>query len=177
MLSFSSFVFSWRMRLLRLKKHKFVVSISIVFIISIIILGPPAYKESWLDPFSTLNVPNRVLHPHAINKLGMINSKDPFLPLSYTDEGKIRELMRNLQRSTPLSTSEQTLLALDGQKVIYFSLHRAPSSYHEEQDYALQYYPEEGIVFFGHQYFRLNEATINNFVQITSSMTKDDSNE
>lgn len=172
MLSFSSFIFSWRMRLLSLKKHKFAVSLSIVFVVALLVWGPTVYKESWLDPFSTLNVPNRDLHPRAINKLGMINSDDPFVPLYYTNEGNIRELMRNLQRATPLSSSEQALLALEDQNRIYFSLHREPSRYHVEQDFALQYYPEKGIIRFGHQFFRLNEASIYNFSQITSGMIK-----
>lgn len=171
MLSFSSFVFSWRMRLLKLKKHKFAISLSILFVVAIFVWGPPAYKESWLDPFSTLNVPNRELHPRAINKLGMINSDDPFHPLYYTNEGKILELMRNLQRATPLSSSEQALLALENQKVKYFTLHREPSSYHVEEDYALQYYPEKGIVRFGQQFFRINEASIYTFTQIANGMT------
>ncbi len=172
MLSFSSIVFSWRMRLLRLKKHKIAVSLSIVFIAALLIWGPTAYKESWLDPFSTLNVPNRDLHPHAITKLGMINSDDPFINFSYTDQGKIRELMRDLQRSTPLSPSDITLLKLDNQKIIYFSLHREPSRYHVEQDFALQYYIDIGIIRFGHQFFRLNESSIYTLSQITSEMTK-----
>ena len=171
MLSFSSFVFSWRMRLLRLKKHKFAVISSIVFVVAILVWGPPVYKESWLDPFSTLNVPNRELHPRAINKLGMINPDDPFHPLYYTNEGKILELMRNLQRATPIPSSEQALLALENQKVKYFTLHREPSSYHVEEDYALQYYPEKGIVRFGQQFFRINEASIYTFTQISSGMT------
>lgn len=171
MLSFSSFVFSWRMRLLRLKKHKFAVILSIVFVVAILVWGPLVYKESWLDPFSTLNVPNRELHPRAINKLGMINSDDPFHPLYYTNEGKILELMHNLQRATPLSSSEQDLLALENQKVKYFTLHRELSSYHVEEDYALQYYPEKGIVRFGQQFFRINEASIYTFTQIAGGMT------
>lgn len=171
MLSFSSFVFSWRMRFLKLKKHKFLVSLSIVFVIAILVWGPPAYKESWLDPFSTLNVPNRELHPRAINMLGMTNSENPFQPLYYTDERKIQELLRNLQRSTPLSSSEQALLALENQKVKIFTLHKKPSSYHVEEDYALQYYPDKGIVRFGQQFFRINEASIYTFTQIISGMT------
>lgn len=171
MLSFSSYVFSWRMRLLKLKKHKLAVSLSILGVVAMVVWGPTVYKESWLDPFSTLNVPNRELHPHAIDKLGMIHSDDPFNPLYYTNEGKIREMMRNLQRAIPLSASEQALLALENQKVTYFTLHRGPSNYHEEEDFALQYYPDKGIVRYGQQFFRINEATIYNFSQISSGMT------
>jgi hypothetical protein len=101
----------------------------------------------------------------------MINSDDPFHPLYYTNEGKILELMRNLQRATPLSASEQALLTLENQKVKYFTLHREPSIYHVEEDYALQYYPEKGIVRFGQQFFRINEASIYTFTQIGRGMT------
>ncbi|KUO78886.1 MAG: hypothetical protein APF81_18430 [Desulfosporosinus sp. BRH_c37] len=171
MLSFSSLVFSWRMRLLSLKNHKFTVILSIVLLFAILLFGPPVFKESWLDPFSTLNVPNRELHPRAINKLGMINSDDPFLPLYYTNEALIQELMRNLERSTPLSSSEPALLALENQKIMYFTLHREASRFHVEEDYALQYYPEKGIIRFGRQFFRINEASIYTFSQIASGMT------
>ena len=169
MLSLSSYIFSWRMRLLRLKKHKFSVILSIVFLVLIFVWGPPAYKENWLDPFSTFNVPNRELHPRAINKLGMINPDDPFNPLFYSDEEKIRELLRNLQRAVPLSSPEQEFLK--DQKIKYFTLHREPSSYHVEEDYALQYYPEKGIVRFGQQFFQINEASIYSFTQIERGMT------
>ena len=171
MLSFSSFVFSSRMRLLRLKKHKFLVSLSIVLVIPLLVWGPPAYQESWLDPFSTMNVPNRELHPRAINMVGMTNAENPFQPFYYTDEKKIQELMRNLQRSTPLSSSEQALLALENQKVMFFTFHRKASSHHIEEDYALRYYPEKRIVSFGQHFFRINEASIYNFTQITNGMT------
>ena len=171
MLSFSSFVFSWRMRFLRLKKHKFSVSLSIVLVIALLVWGPPAYQESWLDPFSTMHVPNRELHPRAINMVGMTHPENPFQPFYYTDEGKIQELMRNLQRSTPLSSSEQALLALENQKVKFFTLHRKSSSHHVEEDYALQYYPDKGIVRFGQHFFRINAASILNLTQITNGMT------
>lgn len=171
MLSFSGFVFSWRMRLRSMKKHRFAVNFGIVIVLAILVCGPPIYRESWLDPFSTLNVPNRQLHPHAINKLGLITSEKPFLPLYFANEAIIRELMRNLQRSTPLSSSDQTLLSLENQKILYFTLHREPSRYHVEEDYALQYYPENGIIRFGQQFFRLNEASIYTFSQITNGMT------
>jgi len=171
MLSFSSYVFSWRMRLLKLKKHKLAVNLSIIFIVVSLVLGPPVYQESWLDPFSTLNVPNRELHPRAINKLGMINSDDPFHPFHFTNEGEIQELMRDLQRASPLSSSEQALLALDNQKTTFFTLHREASSHHTEEDYALQYYPEKGIVRFGQKFFRINDASIYKFTQITREMT------
>lgn len=169
--SFSAFVFSWRMRLSRLKKHKLAVSLSVLFVVAILVFGPPVYKESWLDPFKTLNVPNRELHPHSITKVGMASSDDPFHPYYYTNVQKIQELMRNLQRATPLSAADQALVSLENQKVHYFTLHRALSHYHTEEDYALQYYPEKGIVRFRQQAFRINESTVYAFSQITAGMT------
>ena len=169
--SFSGYVFSCRMRLSKLKRHKFTVSLSVVFILAILVFGPPVYQESWLDPFRTLNVPNQELRPRAINKLGMVNSDDPFHPYYYTNEGKIQDLMRDLQRATPLSASDPALVSLDNQKVQYFTLHRAVSHYHAEQDYALQYYPEKSIVRFRQQEFRINESTVYAFTQITGDMT------
>ncbi|WP_407308820.1 hypothetical protein [Desulfosporosinus sp. SB140] len=170
MLSFSSFVFSWRMRLSKLRNHKLAVSLSLIVLVLAIILGPPLYSESWLDPFSTLNVANRELHPHAITMVGMLNSDDPFHPYYYTNKAKISELMRNLQRSTPISTSEIPTNTLENLKIQYFTLHRASSKYHPEEDYALQYYPDKGIVRFGQQLFHINEATVYTFTQITEGM-------
>lgn len=171
MSSFSSFVFYCRIRLLKMRNHKLAVSLSVGFVVTMLIFGPSIYQESWLDPFSTLNVPNRQLHPHAITKLGLVNSDNPFQPYYYSNAGKIQELMHNLQRATPLSSSDQALVSLENQKVQYFTLHRAPSHYHTEEDYALQYYPEKNIVRFGQQAFRINESTIYAFTQITNSMT------
>ncbi|ODA42800.1 hypothetical protein [Desulfosporosinus sp. BG] len=169
--SFSCYVFSWRMRLLRLKRHKLSVSLSVIFLLAVLIIGPPVYQESWLDPFGTLNVPNRELHPHAITKLGMVNSDDPFHPYYYTNEGKIQELMHDLQRATPLSSSDQALVSLENQKVQYFTLHRTLSHYHPEEDYALLYYPNKGIIRFREQAFRINESTVYTLTQITGDMT------
>lgn len=169
--SFSSIVLACRMRLSKLKRRKLAVSLGVVFIVALLVFGPSVYQESWLDPFGTLNVPNRQLHPHAITKLGIVNSDDPFHPYYYTNAGKIKELMRDLQRATPLSSSDQTLVSLENQKIQYFTLHRELSHYHTEEDYALQYYPEKSIVRFGQQAFRINESTVYAFTQITAGMT------
>jgi hypothetical protein len=171
MFSFSAFVFSWRMRLSRLKKHKIAVCLSGLFVVAVIVFGPLIYQESWLDPFSTLNIPNRELHPHAINMLGMLNSDDPFHPYYYTNEGKIQDLLRDLQRATPLSSVQDLAVALKDQKIKYFTLHRASSRHHTEEDYALQYYPEKSIILFGQQAFRVNESTNYAFTQISGGMT------
>lgn len=171
MLSFSSIIFSCRMRLLRLKKHKLAVSLSVTIILVLLICVPTIYQESWLDPFSTLNVPNRELHPHAITELGMVSSDNPFHPYYYTNTGKIQELIHDLQHATPLSVSTQASASLANQKVQYFTLHRAPSRYHSEEDYALQYYPEKSLVRFGQETFQINKSTVYAFSQITSGMT------
>ena len=169
--SLTSFAFSCRMRLSRLKRPRLTISLSIVSVMIVMILGPLAYQESWLDPFSTLGVPNQKLHPHAITKLGILNSDDPFHPYYYTDIGKIQELIGDLQRSTPLPPTDQALGSLENKKVQYITLHRARSYYHTEEDYALQYYPEIGIIRFSHQAFRINESTVYALSQISARMT------
>ena len=168
--SFSAVIFSGRMRLRSVKKLKTTVALCFLMVVVAIIFGPPIYQESWLDPFKTLNVPNRELKPHAITMLGMLNSDDPFHPYYYTDKGKIQELMSNLEHATPLASSEQALVSLKDQKVQYVTLHRIPSNYHAEEDFALQYYTEKGIVRFGQQYFKINEATIYSFTMINNNL-------
>jgi hypothetical protein len=101
----------------------------------------------------------------------MVSSDNPFHPLYYTDVAKIQELMHDLQRATPLSSSDQALASLKDQKVQYFTIHRALSRYHVEEDYALQYYPAKSIVCFDQQAFRVNESTVYTLTQITSAMT------
>ncbi|MDP4125909.1 MAG: hypothetical protein Q8912_03070 [Bacillota bacterium] len=169
--SFSALIFSWRMRLTTLKRHKIALSLSVMILIAAAVCGPPIYQESWLDPFSTLDIPNRELRPHAIAMLGILNSDDPFHPYYYTNKGKILELIHNLRRATPLSSSEQDLVSLENQKVQYITLHRTPSTYHTEEDFALQYYTEKGIVRFGQQLFKINEATIYSISQINEGLT------
>ena len=169
--SFTTIVFSWRMRLSSVAKHKIPLSMGVLFIVGVIVLGPPIYQESWLDPFGTLNVPNRELHPHAITMMGMVNSDDPFQPYYYTNKGKIQELLRDLQRATPLSSKEETSFSLENQKVQYFTLHRTSSNFHTEEDLALQYYPGKGIIRFRNQAFRINESAIYAFTQITVDMS------
>ena len=170
MYSFSAFVYSCRMRLSSLKNHNLAVGLSVVLVMAGLVFGPSIYQESWLDPFSTLNLPNRELHPHAITELGMVSSDNPFHPFYYTNAEKIQELMHNLQRATPLSASDQVLASLKDQKVQYFTIHRALSRYHAVEDYALQYYPAKSIVRFGQQTFRINESAVYDLTQITSGM-------
>jgi hypothetical protein len=171
MLSFSSFVFSCRMRLLKVKDHKLAAGLSILILLFAIFAVPPLYEESWLDPFSTLNIANRELHPHSITMIGMLNSDDPFHPYYYTNREKISELMRDLQRATPISMSEIPPTSLENQKIKYLTLHCSSSNYHSEEDFALQYYPDREIVRFGQQLFRINETTVYTLSQITNAMT------
>lgn len=168
---FSGFVLSCRMRLCKLKSHKLAVGLTSVFVLAILILGPLAYRESWLDPFSTLNIPDRQLRPHAITKLGILDSDNPFHPYYYTNVGEIHELMGDLQRSAPLSPTDPAVNSLENQKILYLTLHREPSHYHTEEDFALKYYPDKNIIIWGQQAFRVNNAAIYALTQITSHMT------
>jgi hypothetical protein len=145
--------------------------LGILLVLTAIGFGPTIYQESWLDPFSTLNVPDRELKPHAITILGILNSDDPFHPYYYTNKNEIQELMSDLQRATPLPSSEQAQDSLQNQKVQYFTLHRTPSNYHTEEDFALQYYADLGTIRFGQQLFKINEATTYSFSKINEGRT------
>lgn len=171
LLSFSAVSFSWRMRLTHVKKHKFAFALIFFLLLAALLFGPSIYHESWLDPFSTLAVPDRQLKPHAITMLGIVDSNNSFHPSYYADVRKIQELLHNLQRATPLPASAQTFNSLINSKIQYYTLHRSPSNYHTEEDFALQYYPEKGIVRFGDQLFRINEATIYSLTTIYANRT------
>jgi len=169
MLSFSSFIFSWRMRLSKLKKHKLATFLCLLAVVGIIAFSIPAYQESWLDPFSTLNIPDRVLHPHWITKVGMVTSKDPFHPHYCQDEEKIQALIRNLRTATPLSAGTASFSSKN-QTIDYFTLHRTASDYHKHEDYALQYFPGKQVIFFEQQYYKINQITVNSIDQLQNSM-------
>lgn len=170
MLSFSSFVFSCRMRLSKLKHHKLAVSLSILTLLSAAILGPPLYEESWLDPFSTLGLSNREFHPHAITMLGMLYANDPYHPYYYTNQKEISAFIHDLQQATPI-TGSQIPKDLKEQSIEFFTLHRSSSKFHSEEDYALQYYPQKGIVRFESQLFQINDAAVNLLTQIVKDKT------
>lgn len=165
MYSYSEIVFSGRMRLNKLKKHKILVSLSIVVLVAIIAITPTVYKESWLDPFCTLNIPNRELHPHSITKIGILSTDDPFHPSYFVDQDKIHDLMQELRHAISLSP-DQTLTELEKQKAQFFTLHRPSDRFHEEEDYALQFYPDKGIIYFADQYFKVDSATVLTFTDI-----------
>ena len=169
--SLSTVIFSWRMRLTQVKNHKLGLALSLALFLAVLLFGPLVYQESWLDPFSTLDVSNSELKPHAITMLGILSSDDPFHPYYYTDAGEIQELLRDLRRATPLPSTAQTLNSLKNQKILYYTLHRQTSKYHAEEDFALQYYPEKSIVCFGDQLFKINEASQYLLTKIYESRT------
>lgn len=171
MVSLSGFIFSCRMRLKKLFKHKAALAVGLVVVLLAVLVIPPVYQESWLDPFSTLSMANRDLHPHSITMIGMVDPSDPFHPRYYTNKGKIGDLLGDLRRSTPVSFSDLPGNSLSSDNMKYFTLHRVASKYHSEEDFALQYYPEQKIVRFGNQLFRINEAAVYSLEQIQQAMS------
>ncbi len=146
--------------------------IFLAFIISILLLifvVPPVYQESWLNPFSTLNVPNRTLHPLSFSKIGLMDPADPFHPHFFADRQKVKELMRNLQHAT-LITSDQTQVFPKDEKVMYFTLHREATSYHLAADIPLQYFPKHNIVYFSEQQFMIDNVTTLLLNEISQNM-------
>ncbi len=141
------------------RHHKLIIIGFIIGILLIIFVLPPAYQESWLDPFNTLNVPNKILHPLAFSQIGLNDPVDPFHPYFFADRQKVKELMKNLQHSTPVSSS-QTQLSPNDEKVLYFTLHREATRYHDVADFPLQYFPKRNIVSFGDQQFIIDNVTI-----------------
>lgn len=140
--------------------HPKLILISFTLLALIIILiSFPAYQESWLDPFHTLSIPNRVLHPLSFSYVGLMDPADPFKPHFFADRQKIRELMKALQNATPVSSDQIQELPKD-ERTLYFTLHREANRYHDTEDFALQYYPERNIVCFAYQQFKIDNKTI-----------------
>lgn len=132
--------------------------IVLVFGLVVLILLPWFYQESWLSPFSTLNVPNSLLHPHAFSEIGYIDASDPTHPLFTSNKSQTQELLRDLGYAKPITTySEDTL---NQSKVSRFILHRPSTRFHSAEDFSLQYYPDLELVLFGGQEFHINEASI-----------------
>lgn len=167
----STSTLSKKKRPVELKNSKPAVRLGLALLAVALVFGLCAYKGSWFGPSTTLNVPNQELHPQSIKKLGLITPDDPFQPYYSEDEKKIRGLVRNLQKAIPLSSSDQGLSALENQKVLYLTLHREAAKNYTEEDYALKYYPEINVVYFGRQFFQVNEATRSSLSQIISEMT------
>ncbi|MHB1651951.1 MAG: hypothetical protein ACYCVD_05650 [Desulfitobacteriaceae bacterium] len=132
----------------------------IMLVLGLFCLGvlPWLYQESWLDPFSTLNVPDRFLHPHAFSKIGYVDSSDPSHPFFSADKSLAQGLIRDLGSARP--STQYTIEELAGMKVLYFTLHRDSSRFHSAADFPLQFYPGLSIVRFGEQEFQVNEATL-----------------
>lgn len=124
----------------------------------VIILLPWSYQESWLDPFSTLNVPNRLLHPHSFTRIGYIDPTDPQNQRFTSDKSLTQELIKDLASAKPL-IDPYSKDELKTSKVSYFVLHRDFSRFHEAEDFSLQFYPELNLAYFGDQEFKINEAT------------------
>lgn len=172
MSSSSNLASSKHLRLTKKKKTVIVIIGLIALLLSAAVaFGPPIYQESWLDPSSTLNVPNRDLHPRWINKLGFVNPDDPFHPHYSTSGKEIQVFVRGLQTATPLSPSEQTSFHSESQRVYYLTLHREASQYHDEKDFALLYYPETSVVYFGQEYFRITGDLLPVFSELVQNMS------
>jgi hypothetical protein len=119
----------------------------------------PAYQESWLDPFNTLSIPNKVLHPLSFSQIGLMDPADPFNPHYFSDRHEVKELMRALQHATLISSDQTQVLSKD-EKILYFTLHREANRFHDTADLALQYYPIRNIVCFAGQQYKINNVTI-----------------
>jgi hypothetical protein len=135
--------------------------------ISLLLL--PAYQESWLDPFNTLSVPNKVLHPLSFSQIGLMDPSDPFNPHFLADRQKVKELMKALQQATLLSSDQKQVLSKD-EKILYFTLHREANYFHDTADLALQYYPKQNIVYFADQQFKINNVIVLLLNDITQKM-------
>lgn len=164
---------SWRLRLARMtariKYPKLTLLIIVVVAILVGIWAPPAYRESWLDPFSTLNMPNRLLHPNAIDRLGLVDPNDPYHPHFFANQAVVHEFMKSLGQAQTLST-QHSPQELAGQPVMFFTLHGAASKYHPAFDYALQFYPQEQSVRFGEQEFKISDRSVLLIQQIKQNM-------
>jgi hypothetical protein len=141
--------------------------ISFLFIFPLFLL--PAYQESWLDPFNTLDIPNKILHPRSISQIGLMDPADPFKPRYFAEQSKVQELVKDLRQAKPVTARQMQVLPID-EKVLYFTLHREASYFHDAADFSLQYYPGLNIVCFGEQQFIIDDSTIFLFNEICQKM-------
>lgn len=127
---------------------------------------PVAYRESWLDPFTTLNVPNRLLKPHAVTLIAYVPNDNPTKTMIIQDPSRVRKFMSDLSMATLLKGEEppNTTTAL------HFIFHREASGFHKAEDFALEFDPEKGIVYFAGQAFRLPEAGQLYFTKLPTMM-------
>lgn len=144
---------------LSLRHPKLFLISSILIVLMIALLLLPAYQESWLDPFNTLSVPNKALHPLSFSHIGLMDPNDPFNPHFFADRQKVKELMKALQHATLLSSDQTQVLSKD-EKILYFTLHREANCFHDTVDLALQYYPQKNIVCFAEQQYKIDNITI-----------------
>lgn len=120
-------------------------------------LIPLAYTESWLDPFTTLQVRNDILHPHAIYQVGFRDPSDRFQSKVFKNAVTVQELMHELSYAV-LDPSIHSENIKQGEK-IFFTLHCQETKFHAARDYPLVYYPESNVIYFGNQFFQINSAT------------------
>lgn len=134
------------------------ISLSIVTLI-ILLLIPwiTIYQESWLDPFNTLSIPDYILRPHSFTKIGLENPNDPFQPRFIDNTPMVQELMRDLRSASPISTDSN--VKSEDKNKLYFILHRDSSQFHKTADYSLIYFPDKSTIYFGSQYFHVDEST------------------
>lgn len=130
----------------------------LLLLLSGLAVSPWVYQESWLSPFSTLDVPNHFLHPHAFTAIGYIKSADPAHPRFTADKALTQELLRDLEEARPLPAA-QTLNSSSQDPIRHFVLHRDGSRFHSAADFALTYDPSLGLVRFGGEAFQVNQAT------------------
>ena len=132
----------WRPKILSL-------FLSLVFLLTLLL----AYRESWFDPFTTLDVPDRLLKPHAVTEIAYIPNEDPTKTMVLTEYASVQEFMHALSLATLARQTSQ-----DSPATLHFVLHRGASRFHKAEDFALEFDPQKGMVYFAGQSFQLSEA-------------------
>ncbi|CAA7601829.1 Hypothetical protein DEACI_2498 [Acididesulfobacillus acetoxydans] len=134
-------------------------SLLILFAVLLVLTASPwLYRESWLSPFSTLGIPNRTLHPHAFTAVGYIPAGNPAHPRFTANFSLTQDLLRDLEAASLVPAAQNPQMAADD-PVRHFVLHRASSRFHTATDFALTYDDNSGLVRFGGEYFKVNQAT------------------
>lgn len=128
----------------------------ILVLLGLLVLSsaPLAYHESWLDPFSTLDVPNRLLKPHTITAIGLVPAENPGQTLVLREPARVRELMHDLYEAVPHQGTEFS----SPDQILHFTLHRDATRFHTAADFALEFDPQQGLVRMAGQAFRIPEA-------------------
>ncbi|HWQ88891.1 MAG TPA: hypothetical protein VN374_02845 [Desulfitobacteriaceae bacterium] len=116
-----------------------------------------------------MNIPNKILHPHSISQIGLMDPGDPFNPKYFAEQSKVQELIRDLRQANPVvANQEQTISTAE--KTFYFTLHREANYFHDTADFSLQYYPGLNIVCFNEQQYVIDNATTLLLNQICQKM-------